>query len=137
MALYKFCIVLYSIVDVKSGHRPMSEWRKPPGLPTTQINNGSLTVLENYRRSWASRVVATGLRCLYADEQGGLFTGTIHRASSRLTSFHKLLLVMRTKQEYIIMIKNTINSRQIYTKNTNRASHNTFAAASENSKCQF
>ena len=43
---------------------------------------------------------------------------TIHRASSRLTSFHKLLEIMLTRLEYIIMIKNTINSHQMYTKNT-------------------
>ena len=43
---------------------------------------------------------------------------SIHRASSRLTSFHKLLVIMSTRLEYMIIIKDAIDSHQIYTKNT-------------------
>ena len=45
--------VLKQAVDVKSGHRPNAQWRRPPGRPRSywlqQINNGSLT---GTRLSW-------------------------------------------------------------------------------------
>ena len=45
--------ILKQGVDVKSGHRPNAQWRRPPGRPRncwlSQINNASLTGI---RQSW-------------------------------------------------------------------------------------
>ena len=49
--------ILKQAMDVKSGHQPNDQWRKPPGRPCNswlqQINNGSLTGI---RHSWTAAV---------------------------------------------------------------------------------
>jgi len=63
--------ILKQIADVKSGHRPMVEtsWTTTQLLVTAdehRLSDRPQTVLESCRRSWASRVVASGLHCLCA-----------------------------------------------------------------------
>ena len=66
--------ILKQAMGVKSGHRLIAQWRRPPGRPRNSwlqhIDNGSLTCI---RQSWRaaedrgqSRVVATSLRRLCA-----------------------------------------------------------------------
>ena len=63
---------------------------------------------------------------------------SIHRASSRLTSFHKLLVIMSTRLEYMIIIKDAMIHIKFTPKTQVDASHITYVGlrlTSENSKC--
>ena len=55
--------ILRQAVDVKSGHRPDAQWRRPPGRPRNswiqRINNASLTGI---RQSWRAAEDRTGHR---------------------------------------------------------------------------
>ena len=58
-------------VDVKSGHRPNAQWRRPPGRPHNswlqqRLTDRYQTVLESCRRSSASRVIAIRASAAYA-----------------------------------------------------------------------
>ena len=51
--------ILRQAVDVKSGHRPNAQWRRPPGRPCSywlqQVNTGSLTGIRQSRRAAENR----------------------------------------------------------------------------------